>query len=292
MPQLTNNRARGWCFTLNNFTDQEFNRLQYVDCQYIVYGIEKGESGTPHLQGYIHYKNPVRAAFVKATLSNRAHIETRKGTIKQATDYCKKDGSFTERGILSMRDKPENKYADIIQLAAANDMETIKEDYPMHFFLYQDKIKNLINHPTTILNGELQHEWWYGPTGTGKSYKTWTDFPDHFCKPLNKWWDGYNFEEVVVIEEWSPKNECSASNLKIWADRYPFTAEVKGSSLQKIRPIKIIVTSNYTIKECFPNPADYEPLQRRFKQVHYALPYQPPQALLETNTLLDRKSVV
>nr|QXP07820.1 MAG: replication associated protein [Arizlama virus] len=275
MPSLAHNKGRGWCFTINNYTDQEFNRLQYIPCQYIVYGKEVGDSGTPHLQGYIHYDNVVTGGRVKANLGVRAHVEKRRGTLKQAIDYCKKDGSWTERGKINVRDRPENKYKDLIQLAEKNDMETIKEEYPMHYFMYSDKIYKLIVHPCEIIQGDLEHEWWYGPTGTGKSHSAWEQFPDHYCKPLNKWWDGYNFQDVVVIEEWSPKNECSAANLKIWADRYPFTAEVKGSSIQKIRPRKIIVTSNYTIKECFPNQQDWEPLMRRFKMVHFPFPYQP-----------------
>lgn len=116
---------------------------------------------------------------------------------------------------------------------------------------------------------DLQNEWWYGSTGTGKSKKVWEDYPEHYGKMLNKWWDGYQDEEVVVIEEWCPKNECTASALKIWADRYPFNAEIKGGLLKKIRPKKIIVTSNYSIDQCFERSEDREPIKRRFKQVHF-----------------------
>lgn len=40
-----------------------------------------------------------------------------------------------------------------------------------------------------------------------------------------------------------------------------------------IRPERIAVTSNYSIRECFPNPQDYEPLERRFKQIHKSTPW-------------------
>lgn len=116
---------------------------------------------------------------------------------------------------------------------------------------------------------ELEHEWWYGPSGTGKSKRAWEEFPGHYQKELNKWWCSYAGEDVVVIEEWSPKNECTASALKIWADRYPFTGQIKGGSMTKIRPRKIIVTSNYSIEQCFPNAEDQGPLKRRFKQVYF-----------------------
>jgi len=74
---------------------------------------------------------------------------------------------------------------------------------------------------------------------------------------------------VVAIEEWSPKNECTGAYLKVWADRYPFTAQIKGGSLTKARPIKLIVLSNYTIEDCFPDARDYEPLLRRFTVIKF-----------------------
>ena len=39
--------------------------------------------------------------------------------------------------------------------------------------------------------------------------------------------------------------------LKIWADRYPCRGEVKGASVQ-LRHDAFIVTSNYSIKELWP----------------------------------------
>lgn len=57
--------------------------------------------------------------------------------------------------------------------------------------------------------------------------------------------------------------------IKIWADRYPFSPEIKGSTIKKIRPEKIIVLSNYTIDECFEKVQDREPIKRRFKVVNF-----------------------
>lgn len=50
-------KFRGWCFTLNNYSEFDIDTLAKVDCVYIVYGIEVGKEFTSHLQGYIYFKN-------------------------------------------------------------------------------------------------------------------------------------------------------------------------------------------------------------------------------------------
>lgn len=109
----------------------------------------------------------------------------------------------------------------------------------------------------------LDGEWHYGPTGTGKSRSVRAAHKDAFIKSNDIWWDGYQAEETVIIEEMGPK-QIGGQHLKQWADHYPFKAAQKGSQLL-IRPKKIIITSNYSIEECYPEPQDHLPLKRRFK---------------------------
>lgn len=268
-------RTRGWCFTLNNYTpidELEFGLIP--DLKYYVYGREVGEQGTPHLQGYLHFNNKKSLRQLKHHFPT-GHFEPRRGSINQAVDYCKKDGDFTEWGEKPCNDniekgsKSKERWEKILSLARNGDWNTIMSEYPGVWVLHQPRLRQLVERAPAIIDGDLRHEWWYGQTGTGKSRKIWQDYPIHFQKQLNKWWDGYNDEEIVVVEEWSPKNECTGSMLKVWGDRYPFTAEIKGGTLLRIRPKKIIVTSNYTIEECFQSPQDSGPLKRRFKQIHF-----------------------
>ena len=57
--------------------------------------------------------------------------------------------------------------------------------------------------------------------------------------------------------------------LKEWCERNPFQAESKGSSnkLMCIRPKKIIITSKYSLEECFGHDVVglLEPMQRRLQ---------------------------
>lgn len=85
---------KGWCFTINNYTANDIKLIEEFQTNYdFIYGIEKGENGTPHLQGYIHLHEKQRFSNIKSWLP-RAHLEARKGSIMQAVDYCKKDGDY------------------------------------------------------------------------------------------------------------------------------------------------------------------------------------------------------
>jgi len=277
-------RSRGWCFTVNNPTDEDYADIERLKeaAEYIIYGKEVGEQGTPHLQGYSHFTNPRTLQGVKRFLK-RAHLEARRGTVAQAVEYCTKDGDVTEWGEKprSSGETTKERWRRIIKLAEDGDMEMIKEDYPGMYLRYYEKLKSLAVPAPRILTN-LENEWWYGSTGTGKSRLLWELYPEHYQKELNKWWCGYNQEAIVAIEEWSPKNECTASALKIWADRYPFTGQIKGGSLKKIRPQKIIVTSNYSIDQCFPATEDAEPIKRRFKVRYFPEMFRHPREEQET----------
>lgn len=264
-------RARGYCFTINNPTgwdDVDIERLA-ESAQYVCRGKEVGEEGTEHYQGYVYFKEKKSFIYVKGIIP-RAHIERQRGSFDEAINYCQKDGDWKEWGTRpSGPAGQKNQWKDVLCLARAGKFQDIEDKYPAIFIRYHSKLCSLFKPERPIILETLENEWWYGETGTGKSKELWERFPDHYQKSLNKWWDGYVNQEVVAIEEWAPKNEVTSSFLKIWADRYPFSAEIKGGTLQKIRPKKIIVLSNYTIDECFQNSQDLGPIKRRFKVKHF-----------------------
>lgn len=96
-----------WCFTINNPTPEDEQRLINL-CDdvrgngivYLVWGREIGEYGTPHFQGFVIFRNRKRLRAVRDVLGQRGHYECTRGTAREASDYCKKDGEFTEAGTL------------------------------------------------------------------------------------------------------------------------------------------------------------------------------------------------
>lgn len=272
-------KSRGWCFTINNPTIGDQFDIESIKNRstYVIFGTEFGsENNTPHYQGFAIFPNALTLSGVRS-LYQRAHWERQRGTTKQAIDYCKKEGLFEEHGTAPSTSGTKQKeiWRAVIDAAERGDMQWIKDNEPGYYLRYFERLRSLrsgIRGADAILQGSrLEHEWWYGPTGTGKSRTLWSMYPNHYQKELNKWWDGYEEQDVVAIEEWCPKNECTASFLKIWADRYPFTGQIKGGTLQRIRPKKIIVLSNYTIEQCFTAPEDYQPIKRRFRVKHFPM---------------------
>jgi hypothetical protein len=75
----------------------------------------------------------------------------------------------------------------------------------------------------------------------------------------------------VLIEDYPSVNgggNCLCHHIKIWADRYPFQGETKGSS-SLIQPGRfcLIGTSNFSIEQCFTNGEDVAAIKRRFREI-------------------------
>lgn len=88
----TTSKAYAWIYTINNYTDDDVLRLEAIEgTARHVCGKEVGESGTPHLQGYVRFKESKRFSWWKNQFP-RAHVEVRAGTEEEAVTYCKKDG--------------------------------------------------------------------------------------------------------------------------------------------------------------------------------------------------------
>lgn len=300
-------RAKHWAgCTINNYTLEDiacFEKAK-LHATYFVYGREKGENGVPHLQFMISFEQQLSLTAV-SKMFPKAHLEvkSRKSTFKQASDYCKKEKNFTEWGTLPLDQQvaggiaTKNKFEDTKAKAKSGNIEDIDAE---HYIKYYNTIKKIAldNKATpadlTWLEGQQPNYWIVGPTRTGKSWKgRELTGPGRYLKnAANKWWDKYNGEENVLIEDLDKIHSYQGFYLKIWADKYAFPVEIKQSG-DLIRPKMIVVTSNYNIEEIFTDPSTYLPLKERFKiitltkrwddtaTVNTALQFQTPKPKLK-----------
>lgn len=85
---MANPRARNWFFTLNNPTDESEDMIKSCGGEYL-YQLEKGKSGTPHLQGVIIFKNALSLKSVRKKIKG-AHLMIC-NNLKKSAQYCSKE---------------------------------------------------------------------------------------------------------------------------------------------------------------------------------------------------------
>lgn len=267
-------RAQAFTFTVNNYTGEDIEALSSIDCAYIVYGKEVGDSGTPHLQGYIRFKTQRTLSSVSKKIK-RAHLELARNCVA-AAEYCKKDGDVYERGVPPMQKKEQaaaagegakRKFEEIRDLAIAGKLDDIAKDYPGVWLQRYSTLKKIkMDHMKAPEWLESTcGTWIVGPAGCGKTTKAREMCPDAYWKESDThWWDGYQGEDDVVIDDFDKYMVKQAYHLKRWADRQPFNAETKGGSAI-IRPKRVVVTSQYAIEDIWVDDPTRDALNRRFE---------------------------
>jgi hypothetical protein len=288
---MTRREARGelrWTFTINNPTAHDEEAVLRTTgsevCTKAVVGREVGEDGTPHLQGFAVFRVPVTRRTMEEAVGGRAYLEVMRGRVRQNVVYCSKEGNVMvqkgltgeEKGTDAKRTR-EDKFRQILDDARHCTPDEFADRQPEQWLLRRGAVERLMLEEAgkriEVWDGDLPSKniWLWGAPGVGKSQ--WASIQTPICcqykKNLNKWWDGFSplIHRQITIEDWHPGAECLSQHLKLWGDRYPFIAEVKGSSIQ-MEPGKwlLIVTSNYSIDQCF-REEDRPAIHRRFCEI-------------------------
>ena len=284
MPRTTQSLLySNWCFTINNWTDEDKTQLLALPYTYLLFGEEVGAEGTPHLQGYVQLKTRVRLGSLSKLLP-RASLRNALGSAEQNDAYCKKDGTYTELGT----PKPGKGVPSVAERALRNkrllDPAVSLEELVANEELSPHNVRAIKNArmdisldnnernppPNLSLAEPTSHEWYYGEPRSGKTTHARTNHPDAYLKSKDQWWCLYKGEDTVIVEDLGENHVKLLDDLKEWADYWQFKAQVKGGQLGKIRPKKIIVTSNYHPEELWPNPKQHDPILARFKLTRFS----------------------
>lgn len=237
-----------------------------TEARYTVGQLEKGEETEhPHIQFFMNFEKTARITKI-TKVNKRVHVERVK--VNHGADkYCMKEDTRVE-GPIEFGEKPfdpasKTDWDDIKEKAKAGKLEEVPSwVYVSHY----NKLKAIAKDHMKFEDCEhLRGIWIYGKAGSGKS--RWVR--EH-CKPLypklcNKWWDGYQGEPYVVMDDIMPEHKFLSQQLKIWTDRYDCILETKGGAVHS-QYQWFIITSQYSIDEVFEDSRDREALHRRIQE--------------------------
>lgn len=273
-------RSRGWCFTVNNYTENDVRVLQELDTQYIVFGYEVAPStGTPHLQGYMYFKdNKTMSAVIKYlkknNLDTHPHLQPQKGTTEQASLYCKKDSQYYEKGTLPQKQGQRNDLEELKdEIIAGKSVDEIVMDKPTLYHQYGRTLHKIedIQMRKKFRNFQTLGEWVYGETGTGKSEYAFKDYnpSTHYVYKYdnNDWQDGYEQQDIVIIDEF--RGQLPLNALLTMIDRHPnHFLKRRGREPLPFVSKKVIITSSMSPAEVFKNLSANDKLEQLYRRIN------------------------
>lgn len=260
--------ARHWCFTLNNPHDAlscacladacdaastRLEALKYV--RYYIFQLEKGDSGTPHLQGYIEFSKPSRPGKVVRALPG-AHIEKRCGTAEEAVAYCRKDDTRISGPFVwgtPPAEGGQGSRSDLSRAAAllsepGGTIRQLAEEQPTTFIRYFRGFYALQH----VLSSSRTREppvvtLIYGEPGCGKTKYVYDLFAENlkdlFHKPPGShWFDGYDQHSSLLMDDFD--GSLPLVVLLQLLDRYNTQMQVKGHSIFLNAIKNVYITSN------------------------------------------------
>jgi len=275
-------KAKNVCWTINNPTFELFISLKTLPAgvNYTVYQVERGRNGTLHLQGYTEATSQKTQNQWKQYLGITAHLESRKGSQREAIAYCKKNddtyvafvnaplvisgryeyGSPSEKKTQALEDDVKDTTVSMREISEDHTWDTIKHHAGiMYVRELQWEKKAVRSNPEIYV--------YYGGTGMGKSYHARTQWPDNYkvVWPTGGrwWWPNYDHQEVVILDEF--RMQVSFNTLIQLLDAGKYTVETKGGNMF-MTSTKFVITTNHHPKDWYEGVKDRSPLFRRLIQ--------------------------
>lgn len=263
----TNPRHRNYCFT------SYIGKIPFSDdMKYLIQGEETcPTTGRKHIQGFTIFKY-AKQINVVIKIGKGIHWEVCKGSIEENIKYCKKENNYTEEGEAPKGQGHRSDIKSIVTMISegCSNREILNEhgDKALRIYRGIEWARKEIA-PSKRRNWEMDVRIYYGKPGTGKTRAAWDEFGESlYPKMKGKWWDRYNGEETVLIDDFDPNN-CFNLEYDFYLkllDRYPMIVENKGGSIE-FTSKRIIITSNFNPNGWWECKENRDAFFRRIKEI-------------------------
>lgn len=235
-------------------------------------------TGREHLQGYVQAVDQLSLRQWKQLFGENypVRIAKSKGDYKANRVYCTKEETriegteFTEFGQASEKGK-RNDIHGVLGLATSGaDLQEVITEYPEEWLKYSKAILAARGIFSSKRTAKPEVFWFYGPTGSGKSFTAFQMYPNAYFKdPTNKWWDNYDGYAPVIIDDFR-RDFCTFAQLLRLLDRYPLRVEFKGGSTEFCASA-IVITTPKSPKDTWEGRTeeDLQQLLRRIDHIRY-----------------------
>ncbi len=248
--------------TLNNYTNEEEESIWKWDTDGLILrmaiGREIGEEGTPHLQGMVGFRKPMRFSAV-VNLSPRAHWEVAKDPAA-LFQYCLKEGNY--KVVDHRKGSSEAITAYVNDIRAGKSDQDLLDAHPVFYTRYPNAPLNIRRvcrgAPRTVPPVVF---WIHGESGIGKTrwvYGRHERVDDITVR--GTFVIGYHHCDAVVFDDFR-FSTCGIGLLLRLLDRYPVTLDVKGGETEW-NPKVIYITSPVPPEMVF-NGEDLPQVRRR-----------------------------
>jgi len=221
------------------------------------------ETKREHIQSYWQFTSPIRFNALQKLLPPGAHIECARGTPEENRQYCSKldsrktDCSPFESGECTSQGKRKdlNDFCDAIDKGAKEaDILDNHELRPV-WCKYQGLYKRYKQAKIRPRNRETCPDvtFFTGAPGVGKTKRVFDEHKDDvFVKDNTKWWDGYEGQRCILIDELDTHDHWRIEEMLRFLDRYPYQGQTKGGYVNINSPF-IAITSNKTLNDLYPS---------------------------------------
>lgn len=252
--------------TLNNPTEPELENIQkLIESDLVTHAIGSKEhwtgGGTPHVHIGIRFKNQVtmNPTFRERWGLSRADQRAIRNIVA-VWDYIRKHGHPPhnpdwEEGVCGEFCKGENpntqgKRSDLDEVVQAIEegatFSDIAVSHPVQSIKFHAGILRNIQarQAPRSLEGLPRVLCLYGTTGSGKSRTAHSILPGEKryvkCPSTDNWWDGYQGEELLVLEEF--RGQLTKAQFFRIVDRYNARVQIKGST-SEIQATSLVICS-------------------------------------------------